>query len=355
MPRLKYLLILLATLALAGCDLSFYWQAMRGQMDLLQRRQPIDQLLEQPSTPEALKQQLHYVLRVRTFAKDELQLDVGENYASYADLQRPFVVWNVFATQPLSMQNERWCFPIAGCVPYRGYFAETEAEAYANDLANEGLDTYVGGVPAYSTLGWFDDAVLNTFIGRDQLSLAALIFHELAHRTFYVADDATFNESFATAVESIGLQRWIKHAELKALEPAYTAAQARQQQFLDLVLKNRSEREQLFDSDLSDSDKLSRKQALLVQLKSDYAVLKSSWGDYNGYDRWFEGPLNNAQLSTVATYHQLEPGFLALYEQSGQDLGLFIQRCRLIAKRPQPERHSFLNQLANGEIVYTGE
>lgn len=346
-------LLLAASVCLAGCDLSYYWQAAQGQMDLLQRREPIAELVQQPETPAELKEKLQYILHVREFASTQLNLEVDNNYASYADLERPFVVWNVFATQPLSMQNEHWCFPIAGCVPYRGYFAESAANEFANDLASQGLDIYVGGVPAYSTLGWFDDAVLNTFIQRDALSLAGLLFHELAHHTFYVAGDSTFNESFASTVEDLGLERWIQHANLQQLQPAYAIARQRQSQFLELVLQNRAEREALFASGQSTADKHAGKQALQAKLRQEYATLKSSWGGYSGYDGWFAGPLNNAQLSTVATYHQLEPGFRALFEQSGQNFKLFFSRCRELANRPLEERHLYLNQLANGEIVYT--
>lgn len=357
MSRLKNLLALLTSLLallLAGCDLPFYWQAAKGQMDLLQRRQPIDDLIANPATPDALKQQLEYVLKAREFARDTLHLDMGNNYASYADLERPFVVWNVFATPALSLQNETWCFPIAGCVPYRGYFAEADANAFAEKLSGQGLDTYVGGIAAYSTLGWFDDAVLNTFVQRDSLSLAGLLFHELAHRTVYLPGDSTFNESFATAVENIGIERWIEAAGLQHLQDGYQKAEQRQQQFLALVLKNRAERVALFSSDKSDTEKRAGKLALENQLRQDYATLKASWNGFAGYDRWFAGPLNNAQLSTVATYHQLEPGFRALFEQSGRNFPTFYQRCRELAEQSADERHRYLNRLAAGEIVYTG-
>lgn len=340
----RLLTTLLASVAtlLQGCDASFYWQAARGQLDLLQRRQDIPQLLQSDSTDANLKRQLEYVLQVRTFAAEQLHLTVNDNYLTYADLQRPFVVWNVFATPELSLENRRWCFPVAGCVPYRGYFAEADAQAYAGTLAQQGFDTYVGGVAAYSTLGWFDDAVLNTFVSRDQLSLAALLIHELAHQTLYVPDDSTFNESFATAVENLGLERWIAQAELQDQLPAYREAKTRQQQFLDLVLTHRDEREKLFASTLSNAEKRQRKDELQAALQQSYAQLKQSWNGYDGYDRWFSRPVNNAQLSTVATYHALEPGFRALFEQSGKDFPAFFQRCREIAQLPEDQRHALL-------------
>ncbi|HVL00162.1 MAG TPA: aminopeptidase, partial [Dongiaceae bacterium] len=324
---------LLIVILLQGCDASFYWQAAQGQMDLLQRRQPIPELIQDNATDPQLKSQLNYVLRVRAFAAEQLHLTVNNNYLTYADLQRPYVVWNVFATPELSLENQRWCFPIAGCVPYRGYFTEADADAFAKELAGNGFDTYVGGVAAYSTLGWFDDAVLNTFVSRDQLSLAALLIHELAHQTLYVPDDSTFNESFATAVENIGLELWIEYAKLQNQLPAYQEAKRRQDQFLDLVLQHRDEREKLFSSPLSDDEKRQRKAQLQTELQAAYTQLKARWQSsdgksYDGYDRWFAQPVNNAQLSTVATYHALEPGFRALVEQSGRDFRTFFKRCR---------------------------
>lgn len=350
----KKIMATLAALLLQGCDASFYWQAAKGQFDLLQRRQPIPDLIQSDRTDPTLKTQLEYVLRVRSFAQEQLHLTVRDNYLSYADLQRPYVVWNVFATPALSLQNQRWCFPIAGCVPYRGYFSEDEARAYARTLAQEGLDTYVGGVAAYSTLGWFDDAVLNTFVSRDELSLAALLIHELAHQTLYVPDDSTFNESFATAVEQLGLERWIAHARLHHQQPAYQITQQRQQQFLALVLQHRHARETLFRQNLPDDEKRAGKILLQERLQQQYAQLKQTWNGFNGYDRWFAQPVNNAQLSTVATYHTLVPGFRALFEQSGQDFPVFFQRCRKLAGQSPDERHRQLQGLAPREFVYTG-
>lgn len=338
---------------LVGCDAGYYWQAAAGQLDLLQRRIPIDSLIAADTTPPQLKRQLQYVLDVRAFAADTLKLKTGNHYLTYADLERPYVVWNVFATPELSLQNEHWCFPIAGCVPYRGYFSEADARAFASRLSTKGMDTYVGGVTAYSTLGWFDDSVLNTFIQRDPIALAGLIFHELAHQTLYVSGDSTFNESFATAVEHIGIEQWIATAQLEPLLPGYQAAQRRHREFLSLILNHRAALAALYGSDLPDDEKRAGKQHLTQQLLQDYQTLKTQWHGYTGYDHWFAGPLNNAQLSTIATYHQLEPGFRVLFKQSNHEFVLFYQRCRELANLKQSERHSYLNQLANGDIVYT--
>lgn len=346
-------LIIVTLLSLTGCDARYYWQAAAGQLDLIQRREPIDTLIAADTTPDPLKQRLQYILEVRRFAAETLQLETGNHYLAYADLERPYVVWNVFATPDLSLENERWCFPIAGCVPYRGYFAEDDARAFADTLAAKGMDTYVGGVPAYSTLGWFDDAVLNTFIHRNPIALAGLIFHELAHQTLYLPGDSTFNESFATAIENIGIEYWITAAQLDHLLPDYQTAKQRHREFLALVLDHRTALQTLYDSDQTRADKLAGKDKLTQQLLLDYQKLKTQWNGYDGYDRWFAGPLNNAQLSTIATYHQLEPGFRALFQQSNNDFSRFYQRCRDLGELDQSERHSFLKRLASGDFVYT--
>ena len=351
----RFLPLLTLCLLLQGCNLPYYWQAARGQLNLLQKRQDIHQLLADPDTSPKLKNRLEYVLQAREFAKLQLHLSTGDNYLSYADLKRPYVVWNVFATPELSMQNEHWCFPIAGCVPYRGYFAEKDAQAFAETLAQQGFDTYVGGVAAYSTLGWFDDAVLNTFIYEGDLNLAALIFHELAHRTVYVPNDATFNESFATTVEDLGLERWIEYAGLQQQRPAYELAKKRQKQFLQLVLDNRAAREKLFASPLSEAAKRRGKQELEHKLKQDYLALRKSWGGYDGYDAWFNKSLNNAQLSTIATYYALKPAFLELFRKSGGDFASFLQRCRELAKESPEKRDTYLKRLAAAQIGYTGK
>lgn len=336
---------------LTGCDAPYYWQAARGQWHLIQQKQPIEDLLNATDTPEPTKESLHYLLQVREFALQQLALTDNRSYLEYVDLQRNYVSWNVFATPELSMQNHTWCYPIAGCVSYRGYFSEQQAQDYARQLQQQGFDTYVGGVGAYSTLGWFDDPVLSTFLQRGKLSLAALLFHELAHQVLYVKDDTVFNESFATSVETILLQRWIQRQDLQNQWQPYEQAQQRQQAFTRLIMEHKQRREQLFKSDLTDEQKRAEKQRLIHALAKDYTLLKQTWQGYSGYDEWFRAGLNNAQLSTVAAYHELTPGFLALHEQTQQDqpdqkLASFLKQCSELAKLSKEQRHERLNQLA---------
>ncbi|AUM14598.1 aminopeptidase [Ketobacter alkanivorans] len=345
------LLCLLSTLS--GCDLPYYWQAAHGQWDLIQRKQPIDQLLSSTHTPDATKEQLQYLLQARQFALQQLALEHNDSYLEYVDLQREYVSWNVFATPELSMQNHTWCYPIAGCVSYRGYFDEQDAQRYAEKMEQQGFDTYIGGVGAYSTLGWFDDPVLSTFLQRGKLALAALLFHELAHQVLYVQDDTVFNESFATSVETILLSQWIKQQGLQAAWPAYEQAHQRHQAFTHLILQHKARRDALYQSEISDQQKRIEKQKLIEAMRQDYTAFKQEWNDFKGYDDWFSAGLNNAQLSTVATYHQLTPGFLALYGESDQNIATFIAESRALAERSKQQRHDRLNHLASANIVYT--
>ncbi|MAR92933.1 MAG: aminopeptidase [Pseudomonadota bacterium] len=346
-------LALMLALMLAGCDLPYYWQAIHGHWDLMQRRQPIQDLLQDQQTPAATRQQLQYLLRVREFALQQLPLENNGSYMDYVILDRPYVTWNVFATPELSMTNHTWCYPIAGCVSYRGYFEEAAAREYAQRWRNKGFDTYVGGAGAYSTLGWFDDPVLSSFLQRGPMSLASLLFHELSHQVLYVPDDTLFNESFASAMEQILLQRWVEQADLQAEYESYALQQQRQAEFTAFVLRHKDLRQALFDSELPAAEQRRRKQQLINAMRADYEQLKRQWKGYSGYDRWMAGELNNAQLSTVATYNELEPGFAAMYRQNGNDLGRFLDQCRQLAGLDRDQRHHRLKQFTSPQMDYT--
>ena len=203
-PRPSLLFLMLVLPSLTGC---YLMQAAGGQMELVSKREPIHSVLSNPATTEKLRGRLEYVTAARDFASRELGLPDNASYRSYADLQRPYVVWNVFAADEFSVEPKRWCFPIAGCVVYRGYFKESAAQAYALKMRMRGNDAMVGGVAAYSTLGHFKDPVLNTMMGWSDAQLAGTLFHELAHQVVYIPGDSEFNEAFATAVEEVGLER----------------------------------------------------------------------------------------------------------------------------------------------------
>lgn len=344
-PAFKFL-IFAACGVLASCgNLGYYLQSVHGHLELVRRSQPIPEVLADPATPGPVRDKLSAVMAIRDFATRELALPDNQSYRKYADLNRPFVVWNVFATPELSVALKEWCFPVAGCVGYRGYYSRDEAEAFAAGLREQGYEAFVRGVPAYSTLGWFDDPVLNTFIHYPDTELARIIFHELAHQVAYVKDDTVFNESFATAVEQEGMQRWLDRFGSEARRTAYAEWERRRGEFVALVLEYRGRLEELYGSAVSDDAKRRRKSDLLAQMKRDYLKLKQGWDGYGGYDRWFARDLTNAHLASVAVYTQRVPHFLALLQQQGGELPAFYAAVRELAGLPKEERLARLDGL----------
>ena len=334
---------LLLIASLSSCQtLGYYSQAVGGQIGVWRAAEPIDELLRDEGTDPALRKRLELVSDIRTFAADDLALPDDGSYRRYADLKRPYVVWNVFAAPAFSLEPVTWCFPVAGCVGYRGYFSEEAAERFAGGLRERDFDVYVGGVAAYSTLGWFDDAVLNTFIDYQDVRLAQLMFHELAHRVAYAPGDTTFNESFATAVELEGVRRWLDDSGRAEEMAGFELARTRQQAFLDLVMRTRTALQALYEEEASDEEMLARKVDTYTGMREDYAALKQSWGGYSGYDRWFETPLNNAKLGSVAAYNQLVPAFQRLLADSGGDLEAFYEQVVALTKLPEDERRARL-------------
>lgn len=323
----KALIFVSLSLLLVSCEtVGYYTQAARGQLSILLARESIDTLLNDADLDPKLRAKLSLVMEVRDFAESELKLPVANSYSSYVDVGREHVVWNVFAAPEFSTSAVNWCYPIAGCVSYRGYFNEEAAESFAMQTAAEGYEVYTGGVDAYSTLGWFEDSVLSTVIKRADYQLAALIFHELAHQVVYLPGDTTFNESFATAVEREGLRRWLSLKEDVATLAVAAENTARQREFVQLVMDYQQRFEELYVSEQTEANKRLIKQQLKDKLRADYELLKVSWKGYTGYDGWFANSLNNAQLSTVSAYNDLVPFFNAeLLLQEG-DLAAFYQR-----------------------------
>ena len=341
----KLICAVLLAIMLPGCaSLGYYYQAFEGQMQIWHRSRPIEQVIADEHTPEAVKERLALVLRIREFASAELALPDNGSYRNYADLQRPFALWNVFATTEFSVTPKEWCFPFAGCVGYRGYFSQTAAEQFANNLKRDGLDVFVSGVPAYSTLGWFDDPVLNTVVGYPEAELARLIFHELAHQVVYVPGDTMFNESFAAAVEQDGVERWLARTGGKAEQAAFDLQQQRRAAFIKLVLKYRDELEALYGTKTPDTEKRQKKADIFAAMNDEYLTLKSSWEGYAGYDRFFAGPLNNARLVPVATYSELVPGFRRLLASNGGDYKRFFAAVKALGNIPEEQRHAKLKE-----------
>jgi predicted aminopeptidase len=335
----KAALFALLAIVLVSCEtVGYYSQAARGQLTIVFAREDIQHLIERPDLSQELAGKFAKVMDIREFAESELSLPVGGNYSSYVDVEREHVVWNVFAAAEFSVDPVNWCYPIAGCVAYRGYFSQQSALSYAAKLEEDGFDVYTGGVDAYSTLGWFEDSLLSTVLNRADYQLAGLIFHELAHQLVYLPGDTTFNESFATAVEREGVRRWLAKSNKDFNIDAALLDYDRQQQFVDLVGGYRDRFESLYQLEINESSMRSQKLELQQTLREEYAVLKQQWQGYEGYDGWFSRSLNNAQLSTVASYNDLLPFFAAVFEQSNQDFSTFYAEVSRLADLPEQER-----------------
>jgi predicted aminopeptidase len=335
-------------LALTGCSLGYYAQSVGGHLELLRSARPVSDWVADPATPAALKERLELAQRLRAFAVRELGLPDNASYQRFAALGRPAVVWNVVAAPALSLTLQTWCFPVMGCVGYRGYFDRAGADALAAELRAQGLEVSVYGVPAYSTLGWTNwlggDPLLDTFIRWPEGELARLLFHELAHQVVYVADDTTFNESYATAVERLGAQRWLAQASpaATAARAEYAALDARRQDFRALVGAARRELEALYRSPLPEEAKRERKAQVMQALRKEYQRLKTGpWGGFAGYDGWFERA-NNAALGVQAAYDELVPGFERLFEAQGRDFARFHAEVSRLARLPREARRAQL-------------
>ena len=339
------ILLLLIALGLPGCALpGYYAQAARGQISLLLRSEPIHAVVSDPGVSASRRRQLILASRIRRFAVEQLALPNNGSYTRFVDVQRSYVLWNVFAAPEFSTKPLNWCYPIAGCVAYRGYFTEAGALNYATQLAEEGFDVYTGGVDAYSTLGWFDDPLFSTVMTRKNYQLAGLIFHELAHQIAYLPGDTTFNESFATTVEREGLRRWLERMEQEETIRVAEIERNRQQQFIDLVVNFRDQFDELYAEELNENKKRKRKRALQAKLLSEYESLKLSWGGYAGYDNWFSRSLNNAQLSTVSSYNDLVAFFNTLLGQSNGSMPEFYAEVRRIIALPDNKRRELLGR-----------
>lgn len=342
------LLPLLLLVFLAGCsNIAYYVQAMGGHIDLMRAAQPIKDIMRDPTSDPVLKKTLDEVQAIREFASRELDLPNNNSYRTYADLGRPYVVWNVFAAPEFSLEPRRWCLLVAGCVNYQGYYDRKDAERLAAELRQEGYDTFVGGVPAYSTLGYFDDPVLNTFLRLGTAEVARTVFHELAHQLIYVQDDSPFNESFATAVEKEGMKRWLAVHGTLGQRAAFEVQQERKAAFAGLIRDGRKKAIALYKTDRSVDRKRHAKVGLLSALRHDYANLKTSWGGYSGYDTFFGEDLNNAKLVSFSLYSELVPAFEALLEQENRDLPRFYQRVAALAALDKEARGRALTGLVS--------
>lgn len=342
------LTLLSLALAVSGCSaVPYYSQAIAGEVSLLSAARPIPDWLADPATPADLKQRLELARKIRAFASEQLALPDNRSYTEYADLHRSSAVWNVFAAPALSLELKTWCYPFFGCAAYRGYFHQSDAQALAASLSASGWDVYVAPIPAFSTLGWFSDPLLNTFIGWPEPELARLIFHELAHQVVYVGDDTRFNESFATAVEREGVARWIAARNDPALREQFEQQQARRADLLELQQQVRRDLQAVYTASDPEAQRRARKLAILEQLPARYRALREQrWGGYEGYDASFRTPWNNARLAAMAAYQDDVPAFAALLAREHGDLRRFFLEVKKLAALAPSERDAMLRALA---------
>ena len=311
--------VLLLLLLVAGCEtISYYGQAIRGQLGLLAAARPIDTWLADPATSEELRARLQTARSIREYASRSLALPDNASYASYAELGRAYPVWNVCAAPRFSVTPKQECFPFTGCVSYRGFFSEPLARKHAEGLRAAGYDVHVGGVPAYSTLGWFDDPLLSSFIKYPDAQLARLLFHELAHQRVYAKGDTTFNESFAVAVEEEGVRRWLEAQGRGGELAEFRAAQARKREFARQVQQTRKRLADVYAMALPEKEMLERKRDAYAPLRAAYPAIVPE-------------EANNAYLGSVALYTELVPQFEQLLAAEGGDLPAFYRKVEELA------------------------
>lgn len=314
---------LLLIFLLQGCaELGYYYQSAKGHMSLMTSMDSIDDLLKEGELSEQRQKQLQQVVAIRRYATENLGLPDNDSYTSYVELGRKYAVWSVVATPPYSMKPKEWCFPVVGCVTYKGYFAEADADALGEELRKQGLDVYVGGVQAYSTLGWFDDPIVSSMLDRGDILLAEIIFHELAHQKLYFKDDTDFNEAFATVVGEYGVRQWLKETNEPALE-RYEKWLGQKDAFVRLLRETSDDLKVAFARS-NDPELLAREKSKIYdQLRENYQMLKQRSGGKLAYDKWFEKPVNNARLATVSVYRDLIPEFVRWLERCDGDFDRF--------------------------------
>jgi predicted aminopeptidase len=325
---------------LEGC---YYMQAFSGQMEVLRKRRPVAEVIADDSTDEDLRERLKMVQDARQFAVDELLLPENGSYRSYTDLERDFVVWNVFAAPEFSLTPRQWCYPVAGCVAYRGYFAKEKATGKARKLEKDGYDVFVGGVTAYSTLGRFDDPVLNTMMNWSDTNLVQTLFHELAHQKLYVSGDTAFNESFATAVAGVGIERWRLHNNLQQEPEEEDRTDALVEAVQQRAARTRKDLEAVYSSDMDVAEMRSRKKEILDALSEDAQAMI----DVSGLpvQNWLTPPLNNARLASSGVYESNLPAFRILLDDCANDLACFYEKSSELAELDFDQRQEQLTRL----------
>jgi predicted aminopeptidase len=360
-PAFAFVAMALALVASSACQTTrFYTQAIGGQWQLLSQKQPIPEVIGHTPETSPLREQLQLAQEIVAFAESELGLPVKGAYQDYVDLDRRYVVWNVQAAPEFSLESRTWWYPIVGSLEYRGYFKEELAIEHAERLKRDGEDVHVGGVAAYSTLGWFDDPVLNTFIDRPETDLAELLFHELAHRRLFFAGDTDFSEAFATAVGRESVRRWLLARDDSQTLDRYLERRQRDDQVIALILRKRGALESLYGlaetgaetTALSTGELRAAKREIIASLRDEYEQLKDAWPGYKTFDKFMADPINNARLNAVDTYFDLVPKFERLITATGGDgLTPFFELIESTKRMDEEERRAFLDAHAAADNI----
>ncbi len=340
--RYRYTVLFLFTVFLSGCStVNYYAQSIQGQLEIIQKRQSINPLLSNSNLPVSLRNRLETVLEIRKFSIDQLGLPDNNSYLSYADLRRDYVIWNIFATEEFSLFPIKWCYLIVGCLDYRGYFSKAEAEQHAMKLKAQGYDIYLGGVSAYSTLGWFNDPVLNTMLRWSDIQLASVIFHELAHQQLYIKNDTEFNESYAQAIATIGVTKWLEQSTDKNLLSEFMQSQSQEKHFFSLVMKYKTILNKLYQSKLGKKQMAIQKELVFKQMEAEYKAFSRDWKK-DSYAKWFSTGVNNAKLAAIVTYQQYASSFINIFNKLDRDLERFYTLIKSISYCSQMKRKEIL-------------
>jgi predicted aminopeptidase len=339
--------VILCVTQVAGCQIGYYWQATTGHLKIMRERRPVAEVIADSATAHEVRERLGISGAIVDFAHQALYLPDNGSYRSYADIDRQYVVTNVVAAPEFSLEPRNWCFPVAGCVSYRGYFDAAKAREFAERLSGQGDDVFVGGVTAYSTLGRFDDPLLNTMIELPPYQLAGLIFHELAHQRVYVKGDSKFNEGFASLVEREGLSRWLRSVGDEESKRSYQLGLDRLSQAQNLLIHVRANLDALYARGLSDVEKRAAKREIMTGVRQAYQEMRRSWDGPPYFDHWFDGRLNNARIAALSTYDDYVPAFRALLQNEGADLNAFYAQVAAMAALPADERAAVVQALHN--------
>lgn len=329
---------------ITGCStIRYYSQSIQGQLEVIHNSESINTLLHQNNISEAYKEKLNLVLKLRAFSIKEMGLPDNNSYTLFADMKRDYVIWNIFANPEFSLEPLNWCYFIVGCLNYRGYFSKKEAEQEQIKLQEEGYDTYLGGVAAYSTLGWFDDPVFNSMLRWNESYLATVMFHELAHQQFYVKNDTELNESYADAIAHIGVKKWLKLKKDKKHLIDYEQNQERENKFVELINHYKSILKTLYQSSIKEEDKRKQKRMILEEMEKEYLEMSRKWQS-NPYEKWFRGGINNAKLASVITYRKYVPALLEIYDKLNHELTKFYSFSKALSKCKELIRKDVLNK-----------